>query len=141
MNPAPVQVQRVAPAKFVATNGRGASITVGRSQDGADFSPIELLMAALGTCAGLSADHVISRRLGEDAAINVVVEADKDVEADKLTAMRTRFDLDMSVLSEEDQALLVKLVGKAVERTCTVSHTVEAPGVPVAVAVAVTHQV
>jgi|1185.fasta_scaffold186735_2 uncharacterized OsmC-like protein len=135
MNPEPVQVKRIAPAKFVATNGRGASITVGRSHDGADFSPVELLMAALGTCAGLSADHVISRRLGDDAPIDVVVEADKDVDADKLTAVRTTFDLDMSVLSEEDQALLAKLVHKAVERTCTVSHTVEAPGVPVAVSV------
>ncbi|GAB3902868.1 hypothetical protein GCM10029964_093980 [Kibdelosporangium lantanae] len=39
MNPTPVQIQRIAPAKFVATNARGATVTVGRSQDGADFSP------------------------------------------------------------------------------------------------------
>ncbi|GAB3902872.1 hypothetical protein GCM10029964_093990 [Kibdelosporangium lantanae] len=93
-------------------------------------------MAALGTCAGLSADHVISRRLGEDAAIDVVVTAEKDVEADKLTSVDTHFALDTSALTGEERELLVKLVKKAVERTCTVSHTVEAPGVPVAVSVA-----
>jgi uncharacterized OsmC-like protein len=130
MNPAPVRIRRDAPAKFTATNGRGAEIKVGRSQDGADFSPVELLMAALGACAALSADHVISRRLGDDAAIDVVVEADKDVEADRVTAVRTRFDLDLSVLDEAERDTLVKLISRSVDRTCTVSHTVE-PGVPV----------
>jgi uncharacterized OsmC-like protein len=130
MNPAPVRIRREAPAKFTATNGRGAQISIGRSQDGADFSPVELLMAALGACAGLSADHVVSRRLGEDAAIDVVVEAVKDTEADRLTGVSTRFDLDLASLPEADQATLVKLVTRAVERTCTVSRTVE-PGTPV----------
>jgi uncharacterized OsmC-like protein len=134
MNPAPVRIRRDAPAKFTATNGRGAEIKIGRSQDGADFSPVELLMAALGACAGLSADHVISRRLGDDAAIDVVVEADKDVEGDRLTDVRTKFELNLSSLSEADQETLVKLVARSVERTCTVSHTVE-PGVPVSVSV------
>jgi uncharacterized OsmC-like protein len=134
MNPAPVQIRRDAPAKFTATNGRGAEIKVGRSQDGADFSPVELLMAALGACAALSADHVISRRLGDDAPIDLVVEAEKDVEADRVTSVSTRFDLDMSVLSAAEQDTLVKLVTRAVERTCTVSHTVE-PGVPVTLSV------
>ncbi|TCO59190.1 OsmC family protein [Actinocrispum wychmicini] len=134
MNPAPVRISRDAPAKFTATNGRGASIKVGRSQDGADFSPVELLMAALGACAALSADHVISRRLGDDAPIDVEVTAEKDEEADRLTSMATRFDLDMSVLGQTDQDTLVKLVARAVERTCTVSHTIE-PGVPVALSV------
>jgi uncharacterized OsmC-like protein len=134
MNPAPVRIRRDAPAKFTATNGRGAEIKIGRSQDGADFSPVELLMAALGACAGLSADHVISRRLGDDAAIDVVVEADKDVEGDRLTDVRTTFELNLSSLSAADQETLVKLVARSVERTCTVSHTVE-PGVPVSVSV------
>lgn len=134
MNPEPVQVRREAPAKFTVTNGRGASIKVGRAQDGADFSPGELLMAALGACAALSADHVISRRLGEDAAIDVEVTAEKDDAADRYTSIATKFDLDMSALSQADQDTLVKLVAKAVERTCTVSHTVE-PGVPVTLTV------
>ncbi|SMD27006.1 OsmC family protein [Kibdelosporangium aridum] len=130
MNPTPVQIRRAAPAKFVATNARGAEITIGRSQDGADFSPVELLMAALGACATLSADSVISRRLGDDAAIDMVVTAEKDVEADRVTSVETKFELDMAKLSEADQAQLVKLVTKAVDLTCTVSHSVE-PGTPV----------
>ncbi|MET0236691.1 MAG: OsmC family protein [Kibdelosporangium sp.] len=134
MNPAPVKIRRSAPAKFVATNGRGAEITIGRSQDGADFSPVELLMAALGACATLSADHVISRRLGADAAIDMVVTAEKDVEADRVTSVQTAFDLDLSSLGEAERDTLVKLVTRAVERTCTVSHTVE-PGVPVTLTV------
>lgn len=130
MNPAPVQIRRTAPAKFTATNGRGAEITIGRSQDGADFSPVELLMAALGACATLSADSVISRRLGDEAPIDMVVTAEKDEEADRVTGVRTEFDLDLSTLSAADQDTLVKLVTRAVERTCTVSHSVE-PGTPV----------
>lgn len=130
MNPKPVQIRRTAPAKFVAINARGAEITIGRSQDGADFSPVELLMAALGACATLSADTVISRRIGDDAPIDMVVTAEKDEEADRVTSVETKFDLDLSSLSEAEQAKLVKLVTKAVELTCTVSHSVE-PGTPV----------
>lgn len=130
MSPTPVRVHRIAPAKFAATNARGAEITIGRSQDGADFSPVELLMAALGACAGLSADHIVSRRLGDEAPIEVVVEATKDEEADRLTRASTRFSLDASSLSEADAATLMTLVRRAVERTCTVSRTVE-PGMPV----------
>src|ERR1043165_589873 len=95
MNPTPVQIRRAAPAKFIATNARGAEIKIGRSQDGADFSPVELLMAALGACATLSADSVISRRLGDEAAIDMVVTAEKDVEADRITSVETKFDLDI----------------------------------------------
>ncbi|MEV4319626.1 OsmC family protein [Actinocrispum sp. NPDC049592] len=134
-NPAPVRIRRDAPARFTAINGRGAEIRIGRSQDGADFSPVELLMAALGACAGLSADHVISRRIGEDAPIDVVVEADKDLDADRVTAVRTRFELDLGTLSPADQETLVKLVNRAVERTCTVSRSVE-PGTPVELSIA-----
>ncbi|ONI89289.1 hypothetical protein ALI144C_04870 [Actinosynnema sp. ALI-1.44] len=134
MNPTPVQIRRSAPAKFVATNARGAEIKIGRSGDGPDFSPVELLMAALGACATLSADSVISRRLGDDAPIDMVVTAEKDVEADRITSVETKFDLDMTKLDEAGQAQLVKLVVKAVELTCTVSHSVE-PGTPVKVTV------
>jgi putative redox protein len=126
MNPAPVTIRRSAQAKFVATNGRGAEITIGRSQDGADFSPVELLMAALGACATLSAENVITRRLGADAAVDMVVTAEKDVEADRVTSVQTNFDLDLSTLSEA--------AIKAVERTCTVAHSVE-PGTPVTLTV------
>ncbi len=125
-----MHVRRSAPAKFVATNARGAEITIGRSQDGADFSPVELLMAALGACAGLSADDVVSRRLGSAAPIGVVVEAEKDDEADRLTRAATRFVLDASSLSATDAEPLVTVVRRAVERTCTVSRSVE-PGLPV----------
>ncbi|MCE7009853.1 OsmC family protein [Kibdelosporangium philippinense] len=132
MNPTPVQIRRAAPAKFVATNARGAEITIGRSQDGADFSPVELLMAALGACATLSADSIVTRRLGEDAPLDMVVTAEKDEEADRVTSVDTKFDIDASSLSEAEQAKLIKLVAKAVELTCTVSHSVE-PGTPVTV--------
>jgi len=135
MNPQPVRIRRDAPAKFTATNGRGAEIKIGRSQDGADFSPVELLMAALGACATLSADHVISRRLGDDAPIDMVVEADKDVEADRVTEVRTKFELNLDSLTEADRDTLIKLVTRSVERTCTVSHTVET-GAPVQLSVA-----
>ena len=130
MNPAPVRVRRDKHASFTAINARGAEIRIGRSQDGPDFSPVELLMAALGACAGLSADNVIARRLGEDAPVEVFVDADKDEEADRLTRVRMRFDLDLSGLSETERTTLATLARRAVQATCTVSHTVE-PGTPV----------
>jgi uncharacterized OsmC-like protein len=49
--------------------------------------------------------------------------------------VRTKFELNLDSLTEADRDTLIKLVTRSVERTCTVSHTVET-GAPVQLSVA-----
>jgi len=44
---------------YTATNGRGASIEVGGQ---GNFSPVELLLAAIGGCTAVDVDVMTSRR-------------------------------------------------------------------------------
>ncbi|WP_073488757.1 OsmC family protein [Streptoalloteichus hindustanus] len=131
MNPSPVVVRRDAQGSFTAVNARGAEVSIGRASEGQAFSPVELLMAAIGACAGLSAERVIARRLGEDAPVTLHVTADKDDEANRLSRVRVSLDLDLSDLDETERETLAETVARAVERACTVSRTVEPPGVAV----------
>ena len=70
-----VTVERIAPGRFLATNGRGASV-VTVSAGGSDFTPVELLLAALGGCTAMDVDALTSRR-AEPEAFEVIVEAEK----------------------------------------------------------------
>ncbi|MCP2260728.1 putative OsmC-related protein [Streptoalloteichus tenebrarius] len=131
MNPSPVRVRRDGKGSFTATNARGAEVVIGRPAEGQAFSPVELLMAAIAACAGLSAEGVIARRLGEDAPVTLNVTAEKDEEANRLSGVRVSLDLDLSDVDDAAREALATTIMRAVERACTVSRTVEAPGVRV----------
>ncbi|GGM56575.1 osmotically inducible protein C [Longimycelium tulufanense] len=133
MNPSPVEVHRESSGFFVATNARGARIRIGRVADGADFSPVELLLAALGACAGLSAEGVVGRTVGEEAPMAVHVAGTKDKPTNRLDTIRMAFDVDLSTLDDDERATLAIKIVRAVERGCTVSRTVE-PGTSVELA-------
>ncbi|HEY8373715.1 MAG TPA: OsmC family protein [Pseudonocardiaceae bacterium] len=128
-------VRRNSWGSFTAVNARGAEITMGRAHEGAAFTPVELLMAAIAGCAGLSAERAADRRLGENAAMTVRVEATKDEEGNRLSSVRLSLELDpeaLGRLDEDGRAELAAVLLRAVERGCTVSRSVE-EGLPVSV--------
>src|ERR1035438_5362788 len=66
-----VAVERIANGMFTATNGRGGQIAVGAGGAG-DFTPTELLLAAVGGCTAIDVDILTSRRAepdGEDSCV------------------------------------------------------------------------
>ena len=56
-----VSVRRVAPGRFEVANDRGGQITFGTGVD-TDFTPTELLLAAIGGCTAIDVDILTSRR-------------------------------------------------------------------------------
>lgn len=131
----PVEVRRSGEHTFVATNGRGGEVTIGRDGVLDGFTPGELLLAAIAGCAGVTAETLITRRVGEDA--EVVVRADRTKPEDDphiFDGVQTRFDLDLSALDAEERTKLVELVHRAIEKNCTVSRTV-VKGAPVSIEV------
>jgi uncharacterized OsmC-like protein len=127
-----VTVERIASGRFTATNVKGGQISFGTGPD-ADFTPVELLLAAIGGCTAVDVDILTSRRAEPDA-FEVVVEADKvrDEGGNRLTGIEVTFRLRFPATGEGDAAreILPDVVRKSHDRLCTVSRTVEI-GTPV----------
>jgi putative redox protein len=129
-----VTLERISTGVYRATNPRGAQLTFG-SMDGSGFSPVELLLAALGGCSAVDVDVVTGRR-AEPETFEVVAEAEKvrDDDGNRLRDVRMTFRVRFPEGADGDRAreLLPRAVRTSHDRTCTVSRTVEA-GTPVSV--------
>lgn len=126
------RIDRVAAGRYTATNARGGTISIGSGGD-ADFSPVELLLAALGACTAIDAD-VATTRHAEPEQFTVAVRGDKigDELGSRMTGLTVRFQVRFPEGPEGDsaRAILPRAVKLSHERLCTVSRTVEV-GTPV----------
>jgi uncharacterized OsmC-like protein len=127
-----VSIQRVANSEYVVTNVRGGQIKMA-SGDGPVFSPVELLLAAIGGCTAVDVDILTSRRAKPDE-FGVVVGAEKlrDAGGNFLDDITVTFKIRFPGGEAGDRAreILPDAVRKSHDRLCTVSRTVER-GTPV----------
>ena len=56
-----VTIERIASKQYTVTNERGGKMTVGAG-DGTDFTPVELLLVALGGCGAIDIDFITNKR-------------------------------------------------------------------------------
>ncbi|WP_052667881.1 OsmC family protein [Nitriliruptor alkaliphilus] len=129
-----VTLERLETGVYRATNPAGAQLTFG-SLDDTGFSPVELLLAAIGGCSAVDVDQVTGRR-AEPERFEVVVEADKirDEVGNILRDITMTYRVTFPEGEGGDKArdLLPRAARTSHERTCTVSRTVEA-GTPITV--------
>lgn len=121
-----VDITRIGASRYRVTNVRGTSIEIGNGSD-ADFTPVELLLAALAGCTALTVDPLISRR-AEPETFTVRTRADKvrDDQGSHLVDILMAFDVAFpeGAAGDAARALLPDAIRKAEERLCTVSRTV-----------------
>ena len=123
-----VSLSRTANSKYVVTNDRGGQITIGSGGDGTDFTPVELLLAAIGGCTAIDVDILTSRRAEPSSfAIDVGAEKIRDAGGNRLTDITVTFRVAFPSGEGGDKAraLLPDAVRQSHERLCTVSRTVE----------------
>ncbi len=122
-----VTVERIASGVFAATNSRGGRLTFGTG-GGTDFTPTELLLAAIGGCTAIDVDILTSRR-AEPESFQVRVDADKlrDADGNRLTDIEVTFKIAFPAgePGDEARAILPDVVKKSHDRLCTVGRTVE----------------
>lgn len=125
-----VQIERDSVGRYTVHNARGGTLPVG----GDAFTPVELLLAAIGTCTATDTDVVTSRRV-EPEAFTVTVTGDKV--ADRETGNRIEnlvvtFEVRFPPGEAGDaaRAVLPRTVALSHDKLCTVSRTVER-GTPV----------
>lgn len=122
-------VERTAPGRFAAVNSRGGRIVFGTG-DGADFTPTELLLIAIGGCTAIDIDILTTRR-SEPESFQVDVDADKirDEDGNRLTNIEVTYRVTFPAGEAGDKArgIMPEAVRQSHERLCTVGRTVELP--------------
>ena len=124
-----VHLGRIGLHRFKATNRRGGVLPIGTGED-PDFSPVELLLAAVAGCAALDVDFITGKR-SDPESFDVHVEASKvrDEQGNHLTDLRVVFDLTFPEGAAGDAAreVLQSAIERSRDRLCTVSRTVALP--------------
>jgi uncharacterized OsmC-like protein len=121
-----VQLVRTDKARYRATNVRGGVLPIG-SGDDVDFTPVELLLAAIGGCSAIDVDLITGKRAQPDRfEVRATGEKVRDELGNRLTGLRLVFDVTFPEGEEGDaaRAVLQSAIEKSRDRLCTVSRTV-----------------
>jgi putative redox protein len=127
-----VSLSRDGDGVFTASNVRGGTVSIGSAD--ADFTPVELLLAAIGACTAIDVGTVTARR-AEPESFQLRVDAQKvrDEQGNRLTDLSVTFAVSFpdGAAGDAARALLPKIVAQSHDRLCTVGRTVEL-GTPIA---------
>src|SRR3954453_14368993 len=122
-----VDLARTSAGRYVVRNVRGGTIPIGTGADD-HFTPVELLLAALGGCTAVDVDVATSRRTEPDE-FRVTVTGDKiqDESGNRMENLRIEFAVRFPAGDAGDAARQVLPRGVRVshDKLCTVSRTGE----------------
>ncbi|HEX5918175.1 MAG TPA: OsmC family protein [Nocardioides sp.] len=123
-----VELTRIGPARFKATNARGGETFFGTGGEDPDFTPIELLLAAIAGCTALDVEAITHKRTSS-TTFDMHAEAHKvrDDGGNHLTGIRVSFDIAFPEGPEGDAARdrVQAAIEMSHDRLCTVSRTVQ----------------
>jgi uncharacterized OsmC-like protein len=118
-------VERTGVRRYTGHSSRGAEVLVGSEDVEGVFTPGELLKIALAACSGMSSDHPLRIRLGDDYQATIKVSGPADREQERYPLIEEKLEVDLSGLSEDDVNRLVTVVERAIDKVCTVGRTVK----------------
>ena len=126
-----VELTRTGKAHYRATNVRGGVLPIGSGHD-PDFTPVELLLAAIAGCSAIDVDLITGKRAQPDRLdVHASGEKIRDEHGNRMTNLRLVFDVAFPEGEEGDAArdVLQSAIEKSRDRLCTVSRTlaVESP--------------
>ena len=116
--PKSLYMQRTGVRQYVARNQDGAEIRIVHGPG--LFSPGDLLKLAIAGCNAMSSDARLAARLGDDY----------DQAGDRFTHVDVELVQDMSALSEDEIADLLRRAESAIGRNCTIEHSVVDQALP-----------
>jgi uncharacterized OsmC-like protein len=121
-----VSLTRVSKGVFDVTNARGGTIRIGG--DGADFSPVELLLTAIAGCTAIDVDFITTKRVDpETFTVEASGEKQRDDTGNHMGDLRLQFSVTFPEGEDGDRATerLPDAIARSHDRLCTVSRTVE----------------
>lgn len=123
-----IELTKIGNARFKATNARGGETFMGVGGEDPDFTPVELLLAAIAGCSALDVEAITKKR-SDSTGFDVSVEGTKvrDENGNHLAGLRVSFDVTFPEGPEGDAAreFLPRAIAMSRDRLCTVSRTVQ----------------
>lgn len=121
-----VDLTRIGPTRYKATNARGGVLPIG-SGDDPDFTPVELLLAALAGCGAIDLELITGKR-AESVVFDAVATGHKvrDEQGSHLVGLSVTFDVAFPEGEAGDRARAVvpRTLQQIQDRLCTVGRTV-----------------
>lgn len=122
-----IDLTKIGEGRYKASNGRGGVLPIGAGGD-PDFTPVELLMAAIAGCSAIDVDLITGKR-AEATTFEVSVDAEKvrDEGGNHLTDLRVTFEVRFPDGEAGDRAreALPRSIAQSRDRLCTVGRTVQ----------------
>ena len=129
-----VGITRVEKGLYEVTNVRGGTMRMGGGGDTDDFTPVELLLAAIAGCSATDVDFITSKRAEpvEFAVTGEGVKIRDDQGRNCMDSLRVTFTIRFPDGEEGDAAreMLPRAIAMSHDRLCTVTRTV-VEGTPV----------
>ena len=128
-----VELTKIGANRFKATNARGGETYFGNGGEDPDFTPVEMLLAAIAGCGAIDVDLIVGKRATADS-FRLTASGDKvrDEQGNHLVNLAVTFDLAFPEGDAGDaaRAVVPRTLEQTQDRLCTVSRTV-ALGEPV----------
>jgi len=105
---------------YLARNERGAEIRFSGA-DPTEFTPVELLLAALGGCNIVTVEPLTAKRRHRLAKLAATVEGEKE-QPSRLLGITLAYDVEMPPGDDEARAVFEAVAERVHERYCTVSR-------------------
>lgn len=125
-----IELSKIGEGRYKATNARGGVVAVGSGGD-PDFTPVELLLAAIAGCSAIDVDLITGKR-AQATTFELSAEGDKvrDDDGNRLVGLRVTFDVRFPEGEEGDRAreALPRAIAQSRDRLCTVGRTVQVGG-------------
>jgi uncharacterized OsmC-like protein len=122
---AEVRVERTEDG-FQAVNGRGARVAIGDGDTEGAFTPVELLLAALGGCELVTVEPLTAQRGHRMARLAATVQADK-VETSRLGTITVTYDVELPEGDDKAEDVLKAVAKRVHDRYCTVGNALKEP--------------
>ncbi|SNS88340.1 Uncharacterized OsmC-related protein [Streptosporangium subroseum] len=117
---ASVRVERTEDG-FVARNDRGAEVLMGTGDEQGVFTPVELLLVALGGCNIVTVEPLTAQRGHRMVRLAMTVQAEK-IETSKLGPITITYDVELPEGDEKAAEVLRAVAQRVEEKYCTVSR-------------------
>jgi uncharacterized OsmC-like protein len=118
-------VERTGVRRYTGRSTRGAEVLIGSEDVDGVFTPGELLKIALAACSGMSSDHSLRGRLGDDYEATIRVSGPADREQERYPLIAENLEVDLSGLSEEERRKVLVIVERSIDKVCTVGRTLK----------------
>lgn len=118
-------VERTGARRYTGHSSRGAQVLIGSEDVDGVFTPGELLKIALAACSGMSTDHPLARRLGDDYQAVITVSGVADREEERYPLLEETLELDLFGLAQDQKERLLLVVNRAIDQACTVGRTLK----------------